>query len=158
MLSTFSKAVNDIVTFILSHLVWILWLTAILIFAGGVLIVVIDQVLSWLRYGNIPERDGFWLYAIYICAQQPCRPEFLEITNWVGVDKFLNWVLDLHVIVYSVLVLAASHGILLDWQGAVNRRTSRIMQQQRLELRHKNIPTDPAEKNKWANRLPPYDK
>lgn len=74
----------------------------------------IEQALVWLREGQFPPRDLYWFFAPVSCdateglaqgfqGMTACRPDYLHVTTWVGLDRIANWALDLHLSLYLVL-------------------------------------------------------
>lgn len=93
-----------------------------LVYIGGMLLLIIiwaalplaEQFYIWLRYGVFPPRDIFWLIAPSDCnffstydgplsGKDFCRAISLDATNWVGLNRVLNYLADTHVGVYAVL-------------------------------------------------------
>ena len=92
----------------------------------------ISPLLVWLEHGKWPERDLLYLLGSSDCSESYwrsswqtlkdwCRPESISVTNWVGVDKLLNYLLDVNVslvgITVSFLVMSKVMGF-LDNVGA----------------------------------------
>ena len=94
----------------------------VLLYVGGILLIVAicaafplaEQVYIWLRYGVFPPRDILWLIAPSDCyffgsyegplsGKDFCRAISLDATNWVGLNRVLNYLADTHVGVYAVL-------------------------------------------------------
>lgn len=81
----------------------------------SVLGLLIEQTRHWLKYGRLPERDLHWLFADSGCAatswkhigfagKDYCRPDYVQFTDWIGVNKVLNYVFDQNLL-WLVLVL-----------------------------------------------------
>jgi hypothetical protein len=73
------------------------------------------QALEWLQDGVASPRDGFWLYTLSECGEGSCRPLFVAPTDWVGVNRIINWIMELHVAVYSIVVGWIGYGLALAW-------------------------------------------
>lgn len=89
-------------------------LTGLAVLATAV-ITFIDQVASWLRYGTMPQRDVFWAVSDTACeatnwqdkgweGKDICRLAHIDFTDWVGLNKILNSIFDLHIAVVSFLL------------------------------------------------------
>jgi len=89
------------------------WLLAFVMMVG---LPLVQQVMYWLRYGELVDRDLYWLIAEASCAQtnwqamgwegkELCRNEALYQTGWIGADRIIGFVLDLHL---SLIFIAAS--------------------------------------------------
>lgn len=100
------------ISFIINGIVWG-WTIG---FIMTCVLPVYQQALSWLKTGVVPPRDLYWFFADVSCAatnwqaegfegMELCRPDYIEFTDWVGVDQILNWFYDLHV---GIVFLAAS--------------------------------------------------
>ena len=75
-----------------------------------------DQATIWLKTGTAPPRDLFWLTAPEVCAESYgkglkgfaskdlCRPSQIDFTEWVGMNKILNQVYDINLLVLSSLI------------------------------------------------------
>ena len=82
--------------------------------------VVMDQIIEWLRHGIWYERDLFWMVADVSCAKTNwiaegfkgmdlCRQNNIKFTDWVGVNRIINWLFDLHVV--FILLLSSLIGL-----------------------------------------------
>ena len=76
---------------------------------------VFQQIKTWLKTGIFPEKDLYWFFADVSCAatnfqaagfqgMDLCRPNYIEFTDWVGVNKIINWIFDLHIGVVFLLL------------------------------------------------------
>jgi hypothetical protein len=82
------------------------------------------QIFTWLKTGIYPEKDLYWLFADVSCAatdfrsagfngKDLCRLDYIEFTDWVGANKIINWMFDLHVgVVFLALSLYLALSIL----------------------------------------------
>lgn len=77
------------------------------------------QALEWLQDGVASPRDGFWLYALFECGEWWCRPGLVNPTDWVGVNRIINWFMDLHVAIYSVVIGWIGYGLALVWADSI---------------------------------------
>jgi len=77
----------------------------------------LDQALSWLKTGVVPERDLFWATADVRCeatgyqakgfeGMELCRPDYIHFTDWVGIDRIINYVFDIHIALTTSACLA----------------------------------------------------
>jgi len=96
-------------------LLWLFTVSALLGVLGGLAIAVIGQAVVWLQHGYIPVRDGFWLFALAECGESWCRPEGLTLTDWVGFNRIISWILDLHVVFYCVFIGFFAFGAIMAW-------------------------------------------
>ncbi|WP_323765885.1 hypothetical protein [Marinovum sp.] len=75
-------------------------------FLSGV-IILLRQVKLWLKEGYWQEMDFLWLASDRVClaqhssdtwmvARDYCRPDSVFVTDWVGANAVVNWILDLH--------------------------------------------------------------
>lgn len=73
------------------------------------------QGYSWLELGEVPEKDLYFLLAEPECeatnwqprgweGMEVCRQSYINFTDWVGVDKMLNYIFDLSLAVISMVV------------------------------------------------------
>lgn len=76
-----------------------------------------EQALSWLKTGIIPERDLFWATADVRCeatgyqakgfeGMEICRPDYIHFTDWVGIDRIINYAFDIHIALTTSACLA----------------------------------------------------
>ncbi len=77
------------------------------------------QLKEWLEFGYFPARDGFWLYSLSYCGENWCIPQSLTLTDWVGVNRVINWVLDIHVVVYCFVLGWVAYAIALEWTNVI---------------------------------------
>jgi len=101
-------------------------ITSVLMFLIGIPILVLgymvfimpifQQIMSWLKHGVIPERDLFWFIAEPKCyntgwvaqgwkGMDLCRVENINFTGWVGVDKIINFIFDIHISILGLITL-----------------------------------------------------
>jgi len=92
-------------------------------------LLIFDQARIWLIKGILPDRDIKWLLAETLHRSDPapcpetysntlgllgissiCRKDFIEFTDWVGLNQMLNELSDQHVF-WVVLVLIAIWGV-----------------------------------------------
>ena len=106
-------------------LFWLFTMVALLGLIGGTAIAFIGHALEWLQHGYLPPRDGFWLYALVECGESWCRPENLAPTDWVGVNRIINWIMDLHVAFYSVFIGWLAIGAARAWAESIGDWKSR---------------------------------
>lgn len=97
--------------------VYVIILTFLVI--GGLALPLAAQALEWLQDGAASPRDGFWLYALSECSAGSCRPLFVAPVDWVGVNRIINWIMDLHVAVYIIVVGWIGYGLALDWSECI---------------------------------------
>lgn len=82
----------------------------------------LEQALSWLKTGIVPERDLFWATANVRCeatgykakgfeGMELCRPDYISFTDWVGIDRVINYIFDIHI------ALITGAGLVLFWWG-----------------------------------------
>ncbi|WP_209834297.1 hypothetical protein [Ruegeria sp. HKCCE3926] len=114
MMKKISNLFEDLLILLSQVLFWI-FVVVICIVPMSVALPVMGQALEWLREGHVQPRDGFWLYALYECGESWCRPSYLTLTDWVGVNRIINWVLDLHVAIYAMVVATLGYGIAVAW-------------------------------------------
>lgn len=96
-----------------------------------------QQAKTWLKTGVIPPKDLYWYTADVKCAatnwqakgwegMDLCRPNYIHFTDWVGVDRIINFVFDLHVAVIAIVILAAAWWLLIatiEWWHSRNSRS-----------------------------------
>jgi hypothetical protein len=95
----------------------------------------ISPTLVWLEYGKWPERDLLYFLGSSDCGDSYwrsswqtlkdwCRPESVNVTNWVGLDKLLNYLLDVNISLVgmpvSFIVIAKVMGF-LEEVGALDQ-------------------------------------
>lgn len=99
----------------------------------------LSPALIWLEYGKWPERDFLYLLGSSDCSdtywrsswqtlKDWCRPESINVTNWVGLDKLLNYLLDLNVSLVGIpvsFVVMAKVTVFLDKIGALDHPKAR---------------------------------
>tara|TARA_R110000744_G_C19110477_1_gene534684 strand:- start:260 stop:643 length:384 start_codon:yes stop_codon:yes gene_type:complete len=65
---------------------------------------------TWLQKGVFPERDLLWLMSEPSCyytdwvikgleGMDACRLDEIYVTDWVGVNKIINWFFDLQLLI-----------------------------------------------------------
>jgi len=100
----------------------------------GILMVILpigQQIVYWLRYGDIIPRDLFWLFAPPSCAatnwqargwegKDICRSETLYQTGWIGADKIISFSLDLHVTLIYMIASISLWFIVISFADALN--------------------------------------
>lgn len=75
-----------------------------------------NQCYEWLRTGNWPVRDIYWLLSPSLCnsttvstewwiSKEICRVTGTFVTNYVGLNQIVDWVFRLNLAIVSVLVL-----------------------------------------------------
>lgn len=42
-----------------------------------------------------------------------------EPTEWVGVNRIINWIMDLHVAIYSVVIGWIGYGVAIAWADRI---------------------------------------
>ncbi len=142
----------------LEALLIVLWSVAML----AVVVVIFYQFLSWLQFGVVPDRDLYWATAEVKCAAtdwQPrgwegmdlCRPDYIQFTDWVGVDRIINYLFDLHIaIATSGLLVIASLPVL-----AACNRFDEWMQTPDSEPFRKSVSTVRRQGVSFGTRLAP---
>ena len=86
---------------------------------GGVL-----PTLTWLQTGVFPERDLLWLMSDSSCyntgwvakgfeGMDACRLHEIYVTDWVGVNKIINWFFDLQLLVSWLITFIILLGLLI---------------------------------------------
>jgi len=89
---------------------------------GGVL-----PTLTWLQTGVFPERDLLWLMSEPSCkytgwvakgfeGKDVCRLQEIYVTDWVGVNKIINWFLDLQFFVSWLVTCIVFLGLLIAFR------------------------------------------
>ena len=89
---------------------------------GGVL-----PTLTWLQTGVFPERDLLWLMSEPSCnytgwvakgfeGKDVCRLQEIYVTDWVGVNKIINWFLDLQFFVSWLVTCIIFLGLLIAFR------------------------------------------
>lgn len=92
---------------------------------GVTAIAFIGQALGWLEHGHLPPRDGLWLYTLAECGENWCRPESLTPTDWVGVNRIVNSIMELHVAFYAVFIGWISYGVAVAWAESIENWKAR---------------------------------
>ena len=77
-----------------------------------------EQGYYWLKYGEVPERDLYWLTSPseckglsnfplqdYVNAKDFCREEMAFQTGWVGLQQVINYTFDMHILIIAVALL-----------------------------------------------------
>lgn len=98
----------------------------------GLLLVIVGvpcyQAIVWLKNGVWPEVDLFFLTAPVSCAEtnweakgfegmRICTVRYHNFTEWVGVDKIINWVFDVHVSLLALGIVLLGIFILEEIQN-----------------------------------------
>ena len=79
------------------------------------------QISAWLKFGNWYPRDVFWLISNPDCRtpaiefpgsslKDRCREDYLQVTEWVGVNQIVNYIFSWHV---SLLFLSTAFLIII---------------------------------------------
>jgi hypothetical protein len=119
ILEKISNLFEDFLILITQFSFWIYLLALMLTVMVGLAVSLGAQGLEWLQDGSLSPRDGFWLYALSECGEASCRPLFVAPTDWVGVDRIINWIMDLHVAFYIIVVGWIGYGLALAWAERV---------------------------------------
>jgi hypothetical protein len=119
MMEKISNLFEDFLILIAQFAFWAYVLALAFVVMGGLALPLAAQALEWLQDGAASPRDGFWLYALYDCGEGWCRPEFVAPTGWVGVNRIINWIMDLHVAIYSVVIGWIGYGLALTWAESI---------------------------------------
>jgi hypothetical protein len=80
--------------------------------------------LTWLQTGVFPERDLLWLMSDSSCyntgwvakgfeGMDACRLHEIYVTDWVGVNKIINWFFDLQLLVSWLITFIILLGLLI---------------------------------------------
>lgn len=89
---------------------------------GGVL-----PTITWLKTGVFPERDLLWLMSDPSCyytdwvikgleGKDACRLDEIYVTDWVGLNKIINWFLDLQLFVSWLVTCIVWLGLLIAFK------------------------------------------
>lgn len=119
MLEKISRLFEDFLILITQCAFWLYLLGLMLLAFAGFAFPLASQALEWLQNGVVSPRDGFWLYALYDCGEEWCRPVFVNPTEWVGVNRIANWIMDLHVAIYCVVFGWFGYGLALAWAETI---------------------------------------
>lgn len=119
MMEKISNLFEDLLLLVTQFAFWAYVLALGFVVMVGIALPLAAQALEWLQDGVASPRDGFWLYALFDCSEGWCRPEFLAPTDWVGVNRIINWIMNLHVVVYSVVIGWIGYGLALAWAESI---------------------------------------
>ncbi|MGK7754681.1 MULTISPECIES: hypothetical protein [unclassified Roseovarius] len=86
---------------------YVLGFVWLIVAAMMVFLPLFHQAQHWLKFGEIPHRDLYWLFADVSCAEtnwqargwvgmDTCRDPSMFTTGWIGFDKITSFILDLH--------------------------------------------------------------
>ncbi|MFV1494901.1 hypothetical protein VW040_01095 [Phaeobacter sp. JH85H1] len=115
MLKKISNLFEDFLILITQLAFWAYALALMFIVMVGLALPLAAQALEWLQDGAASPRDGFWLYALAECGEGSCRPLSVAPTDWVGVNRIINWIMDLHVAAYIIVVGWIGYALALAW-------------------------------------------
>ncbi|MCF6316814.1 MAG: hypothetical protein L3J30_11140 [Marinosulfonomonas sp.] len=115
MMGKISNWIEDRLINVSEGLFWLFVLVVGLVLVGGTANAFVGQALEWLKDGYLPSRDGFWLYSLIECGGGWCRHEILAPTDWVGVNRIISWIMDLHVVFYTVFIGWIAAGTATAW-------------------------------------------
>lgn len=104
MLKKIPNLFEDFLILITQLAFWAYVLALMFVVMVGLALPLAAQALEWLQDGAASPRDGFWLYALSECGEGSCRPLFVAPTDWLGVNRIINWIMDLHVAAYITVV------------------------------------------------------
>ena len=122
--------VEAVLTFFIRQLLVILTTTLyILVFAlmlYSIWVGTISPLLVWLEHGKWPERDLLYLVGSSDCSDSYwrsswqtvkdwCRPESISVTKWVGLDKLLNYLLDVNVSLVGIPVSLVAMATVMEF-------------------------------------------
>jgi hypothetical protein len=136
MLKKIPNLFEDFLILITQFAFWAYVLTLVPIVMIGLALPLAVQALEWLQYGVVSSRDGFWLYALSECGEGSCRPPFVAPTDWVGANRIINWIMDLHVAAYIIVVGWIGFVLGLAWAESLGDWKAR-------EARHRAPPPPP---------------
>ena len=125
MLEKISNLFEDFLILVTQIGFWAYVLGLCLVVMVGLAVPLAAQALEWLQNGVTSPRDGFWLYGISQCGEGWCRPQSVAPTDWVGVNRIINWLMDLHVVVYTVVVGWIGYGLALAWAESLGEWKAR---------------------------------
>lgn len=115
MLEKISNLFEDFLILITQFAFWVYVLALMFMVMVGLALPLAAQALEWLQDGAASPRDGFWLHALSECGEGSCRPLFVAPTDWVGVNRIINWIMDQHVAAYIIVVGWIGYGLALEW-------------------------------------------
>jgi hypothetical protein len=52
-----------------------------------------------------------------------CRPEYIKFSDWIGVDRILNYLFDVHLLVVAVLAVIVTQAALVVLVTGVTGRS-----------------------------------
>lgn len=61
----------------------------------------LEQLFIWLKTGQYVSRDFFWLIGE---EETLISSPYVQITDWVGVNKILNYLFDVHLGIITFLL------------------------------------------------------
>lgn len=121
MSSKFANLWEDFLILVSKGLLVGLGVFIVLLFMGSFAFLVGSQVLEWLRTAEMSPRDGFWLYGVLECGSIACRPDSLFVTDLAGVNKIINWLLDIHLVVYSSILSYFLFFLVIAWAESISK-------------------------------------
>ena len=125
MLEKISNLFEDFLILVTQIVFWAYVLGLCLVVMAGFVLPLAAQALEWLQNGVASPRDGFWLYGISQCGEGWCRPQFVAPTDWVGVNRIINWLMDQHVAFYTLAVGWIGYGLALAWAESLGEWKAR---------------------------------
>ena len=86
---------------------------------------------TWLETGVFPERDLLWLMSESSCYNtgwiakgfeglDACRLEEIYVTDWVGLNKILNWFFDLQLFLSWLVICIICLGLIIAMREIKN--------------------------------------
>jgi hypothetical protein len=123
VLTLFIRQLVEILTIILCILALALMLYSI--WVGT-----ISPLLVWLEHGKWPERDLLYLVGSSDCSDSYwrsswqtvkdwCRPESISVTKWVGLDKLLNYLLDVNVSLVGIPLSLVAMATVVEFADSI---------------------------------------
>lgn len=125
MMEKISNLFEDFLILVTQVAFWVYVVVLALLFMVGIAGSLAAQAIEWLQVGMASPRDGFWLYALSDCGSGSCRPDVLNATEWVGVNRIINWMLDLHVAIYAIVLGWFGYGLAIAWAESIGNWKAR---------------------------------
>ena len=83
------------------------------------------QAKVWLKTGYWVEMDLLWAFSDKNClakvgrdlwseARDGCRPDSIPVSDWIGLNRAVDWFLEMHIAVPSVFLCIGLYALALE--------------------------------------------
>lgn len=101
---------------LLDAIAWTMGIGSMIAGVLGIVVPLFEQGATWLRTGTVPSRDLYWATAPVRCeatrglargfdGMSLCRPDYIQFSEWVGLDQILNYIFDIHIGIITAATL-----------------------------------------------------